>query len=116
MIELSRDSRFHEFMVLCFFYSHAALNCDDDFFSPLIWHILLELLTYIYKKKKTRGIFFHWEEYFFFFHHLELEQYIFQFHLFCTSLIIISILTFLVYRDHGEYRKVYSFWYGEIEI
>ena len=62
------------------------------------------------------------EEYIFFFLHLEeyaffssLGTVYFSFHLVllipymvCTSLIIISILTFLVYRDHGEYRNVYS--------
>ena len=87
MMELSRDCR--EILdsmnlwycVFIFNYSHAALNCDDDYFFPLIWHILLELLTY--KKKTDENIFSSGGIFF-----LSLGTIYFSFHLFCTSLII----------------------------
>ena len=60
--------------------------------------------AHIYKKKNERNIFSSGG--IFLFSSLGVGTVYFSFHLFCTSLIIISILTFLVYRDHGKYRNV----------
>ena len=121
MMELSSDCReildsMNLWYCVFFFYSHAALNCGDDFFFSI--NMAYSVVTaHIYKKtkkKNERNIFSSGG--IFLFSSLGVGTVYFSFHLFCTYLIIISILTFLVYRDHGEYRKVYSFWYGEIEI